>query len=339
MSGTSAPRPHRRLSQEEFLMRLKDSNIKYRPLDKYVKMYDKLRWQCDKYDNHIWNATPHDIFNGNGCPYCSNHKILVGFNDLWTTNPKVANLLVDKNVGYAVSEFSHLKYDFECPNCHQIIKNKSICKVSTYGLQCPNCSDGISYPEKFMSNILSQLNIEYYHDCSLEWSGVKRYDLYIESMSIIIECHGEQHYSNKTRWVNNVEEQINNDNYKKNLAISNGVQHYIQLDCRESSFKHIKNSIENSELNELFDLSIVDWEKCDLDSQSSNVIKAVNLWNSGMKNVLDISNVMKLHRQTITRYLKRMAKYGLCDYDEKEQMRLSAEKSRTYKNKRSNRDY
>jgi len=336
MIEASNLRPNRRLSQNEFLMRLRDNNIKYKPLDKYVRMYDKLKWQCDKYNNHIWEARPHDILNGNGCPYCSNHKILAGFNDLWTTNPKVANLLVDKNVGYVISEFSHLKYDFECPNCHKIIKNKSVYKVSTCGLQCPNCSDGISYPEKFMSNMLSQLNIEYCHDCSLEWSDIKRYDFYIKSMSIIIECHGEQHYSNKTRWINNVEKQIDNDNYKKNLAMSNGIKHYIELDCRQSSCDYIKKSIVNSELNELFNLSIIDWEKCDLESQNSNVIKVVNLWNNGIKSVSDISNVMKLHRQTITRYLKRMAKLGLCDYDGKEQMRLSAAKNREYKNRVKN---
>ena len=47
-------------------------------------------WQCKNDSQHIWNAIVNDRNNGKGCPYCANKKILVGENDLATTNPELA---------------------------------------------------------------------------------------------------------------------------------------------------------------------------------------------------------------------------------------------------------
>ena len=79
MSGTSAPRMNRRLSQQEFLKRVEDSGTTCRPLDEYTRMFDNIRWQCNDYDNHIWYATPANILkpkNATGCPYCAGQKVL-----------------------------------------------------------------------------------------------------------------------------------------------------------------------------------------------------------------------------------------------------------------------
>lgn len=50
----------------------------------------KVWWCCPK--GHSYQATPADrMYHHSGCPYCSNKKLLVGFNDLKTLFPKVAN--------------------------------------------------------------------------------------------------------------------------------------------------------------------------------------------------------------------------------------------------------
>lgn len=49
---------------------------------------NKLLWRCSK--GHEWEATVNDRSRGRGCPYCSNKKLLLGFNDLATTNPRLA---------------------------------------------------------------------------------------------------------------------------------------------------------------------------------------------------------------------------------------------------------
>jgi len=49
----------------------------------------KLPWRCDK--GHVWEASLDGRSGQNrGCPYCSNSKVLAGFNDLATTNPDLA---------------------------------------------------------------------------------------------------------------------------------------------------------------------------------------------------------------------------------------------------------
>ena len=48
----------------------------------------KVWWVCK--NGHEWNATISSRNFGKGCPYCSNQKLLKGFNDLATTNPELA---------------------------------------------------------------------------------------------------------------------------------------------------------------------------------------------------------------------------------------------------------
>ena len=55
-------------------------------------------YQCLK-DGYIGRITENDLINGLRCPVCSNRKVLKGINDLWTTNPELAKLLVDPEDG------------------------------------------------------------------------------------------------------------------------------------------------------------------------------------------------------------------------------------------------
>ncbi|MDY6383893.1 MAG: zinc-ribbon domain-containing protein, partial [Cyanobacteriota bacterium] len=48
----------------------------------------KVWWKCSK--GHEWQAKIASRSNGSGCPYCSNVKLLTGYNDLATTNPELA---------------------------------------------------------------------------------------------------------------------------------------------------------------------------------------------------------------------------------------------------------
>lgn len=323
---------NRRLSQQEFLKRVEDSGTTCKPLDEYTRMFDNIRWQCSNYDNHIWYATPANILkskNATGCPYCSGQKVLKGFNDLWTTHPNIASCLCNKNLGYEVSSGSRKKADFLCPQCGSAISNITIKDAVRYNLPCPCCSDGVSFPERFVSNMLNQLGINYTHDKSLSWSNNKRYDFYIEKYNLIIETHGEQHYDDNKQWDGDtVETERLNDEDKFNVAISNGIKFYVVLDCRKSDGNYIKESILNSELNKLFNLSNIDWNKCETDSYKSNIVKACDLWVGGLHSTKEISNILHLNRVTIINYLNKGTKYGICNYNGKEQMKLSADRNR-----------
>ena len=49
--------------------------------------HKKIWWICS--NNHSYEATIPARRSGTGCPYCSGNKILVGFNDIATTNPEL----------------------------------------------------------------------------------------------------------------------------------------------------------------------------------------------------------------------------------------------------------
>lgn len=108
-------------------------------------------------------------------------------------------------------------------------------------------------------------------------------------------------------------EQVN-DIYKKDLAIANGISHYIELDCRYSEHEYIKKSILNSNLNNIFDLSNVDWDKCYLNTTTSILIDIKNMWNNGIKSSEKIAKKLNVHESTVIKYLKRANDLGLCEY-------------------------
>ena len=48
----------------------------------------KVWWKCK--NGHKWQASANHRSRGEGCPYCSNKKVLLGYNDILTTDPTVA---------------------------------------------------------------------------------------------------------------------------------------------------------------------------------------------------------------------------------------------------------
>lgn len=244
-------------------------------------------------------------------------KVIKGKTDLWTTAPHIANLLLYPENGYSLSLESHKKDYFICPNCGEKIY-RWVRTVTRHGLKCPICSDGVSYPEKFVANLLKQLHINYMHDNSYEWSNNKRYDFYIENLSLIIETHGIQHYSDEITFHNrndSLKKEKANDAYKKALALQVGIQNYIELDCRYSDFEYIKNSILNSELSTVFNLSLINWDKLAKDCQKSKVIEVCDIYNSGIKNTVEIAKLLNLNSSTVSDYLRRCDEMGLCEYE------------------------
>lgn len=238
----------------------------------------------------------------------------LGVTDLWTTDPHIAKLLVDKTIGHSVTRGSHKKADFQCPYCGSVIKQIVIRKVTKTGLRCPICSDGISYPEKFMSILLSELNLTYKYDSCLFKNCRYRYDFYIEDLSLIIETHGKQHYDKNCRFAHSsYRDEMSNDKDKKDFALKQGIKHYIELDCSVSSVEHIVNSINNSSLPTLLNLNEIDYNSIHRKTFSSNVIKVCELYKSN-HNTNEIASMLHLDRSTVCDYLHRCADAGLCDY-------------------------
>ncbi len=287
------------------------------------------------------------LFDKRGCSICSGKKILQGYNDMWTTNPNLAKLLADPNDGYKYMQNSNKKIDWRCPNCGNIIKNKKISMVNDNGLSCPKCGDGISYPEKFMFNILRQLHIGFIYQLSKSnkgWCDSYRYDFYfkINNKKYIIEVQGLQHFKESfkkiksDRHIRELKEEQENDRLKKKLAMQNGIkeENYIAIDCRKSELDWIKNNVLESRLNDIFDLSNIDWLQCHKFACGSLIKQACRLWNKGIYSTTQIGKILKLVRTTIRKYLKQGAKLGWCNYDPKEVIRKNGENLSKSNNKR-----
>lgn len=153
--------------------------------------------------------------------------------------------------------------------------------------------------------------------------GNKKYDFYIENNNIIIETHGKQHYyeGNFThKGARTLQEEQINDKIKEDIAIKNGIEYYIILDCRESTIEWIKNSIVNSKLNVLYDLSSINWEECSKYATSSKIEEAAKLWNNGLSTG-DIKDIMHISATTIIDYLNKAVELKMCDYNKKESSR------------------
>ena len=141
-----------------------------------------------------------------------------------------------------------------------------------------------------------------------DWSNNKRYDIYIPSLSMIIENHGLQHYKGgfEAYGGRTLEEEQENDIYKKNLALNNDIKHYIELDCKKSELEWIKNSVMESELPRLlnFKEEDINWIECEIYARKSLLITVCELWNNKVGSTQDIADKVGLSRPTVTRYLK-----------------------------------
>lgn len=111
-----------------------------KPNEVAIKSNKKVWWLCSK--GHEWETTIGDrTIGGNGCPFCSNNKLLVGFNDLKTKNPElVKEWHPTKNGDLKPENFfpnSHKKVWWICPKGHEY---ESYIIYRNNGTGCPICS-------------------------------------------------------------------------------------------------------------------------------------------------------------------------------------------------------
>lgn len=299
------------LSHEEFVERINSLNRGFVIIGTYVKADTKVKMQC--VFGHIWDALPSHLFNGVGCPYCAGKKVWIGFNDLWTTRPDVAQLLKNPEDGYSYTQKSAKQATFICPECNNE-STKRIVDVCTDGLSCQMCSDGISYPNKFGRAFLCQLPINNLTcEYSPFWAHPYIYDNYFQYQGVeyILEMDGGFHYMDNSLSGVSLKQQQNIDAVKNELAISNNI-HIIRINCLKSDKKYISHNILKSELANVFDLSNIDWDLCDKKAQKSLVKTSCDLYRSESNNLREIANVLHISHNTVRRYIKKGKEFGWC---------------------------
>ena len=132
-----------------------------------------------------------NLYKGEGCPVCRNKIIIEGINDIATTDPWMVPYMPEGLDLKHIHSGSSMRIKPKCPYCGRIKEKEmrifTIKKQKSIGCIC---GDSISYPNKFMFNILSQLNIDCEREFSPTWIYPKRYDFYIPEKNLIIEMDG-----------------------------------------------------------------------------------------------------------------------------------------------------
>ena len=104
--------------------------------------HQKVWWLCDK--GHEWQAEVRSRVKGFGCPYCTNIKVLPGYNDLKTSNPELANEWdYDKNTNINIETVmagSSKKVWWRCSKGHEW---QAAVHSRSSGTGCPICSNQI----------------------------------------------------------------------------------------------------------------------------------------------------------------------------------------------------
>ena len=289
------------------------------------KKYKYYKYHCNKCGNEDWIGESH-LKEGKGCNACcpSPRKAVLGVNTIWDKSRWMLDLGVSEEDAKKYTLGSKKEIYVKCPDCGKIKRTTPSRIYHTHSIQC-SCGDGISYPEKVVENMLIQLEVKYKRQYKDDWSKNRIYDFYLLDANTIIEVHGIQHYEESRRGRSLKEEQ-ENDKLKEELALDNGIRHYIIIDCRESNLQYIKNNILDSELNKLFDLSRINWNKCEKYALKNKVKEVCDFYNEHVGITPEnLAKELGASKSTIRKYLNQGTKLGWCEYDGKKEKKHSDE--------------
>jgi len=289
-----------------------EKNIDINP-EQFVKGSKvKVYWKCKVCGDETFTM----ISNKSGCAVCAGQKVIKGLNDINTTDPELANLLLNSEDRYKLAKYSNVNVDWRCNICDSIIRNKKVSDVSKNRFKCPVCTDCLSFGEKVIYGLLKSLGVRFEYEKAFKWSNKRRFDFFCIDYSLIIEVHGEQHYNGSFSKVGGrtLQEEQENDNYKKNLALKNGITHYVELKSDSLDLVQLKHEIKNSSLINIFNIDDIFLEEFKIDVNNSLIHDCWHLWNNTDYGVMKIAEKLMLSKSVIRKYLLLGNELGKCKY-------------------------
>lgn len=149
-------------------------------------------WKCSKCSGE-WQAKILNRTNGRGCPFCSNRRIMIGFNDLNTTHPQLAKEWdYEKNGALTpqmITHGSNKKVWWICPLGHSY---QATPLHRGQGTNCPICNSGrqTSFAEQAFYFYIKQLYPNAINRYTEIFNNGMELDIYIPSRHIGIEYDG-----------------------------------------------------------------------------------------------------------------------------------------------------
>lgn len=236
---------------------------------------------------------------GNGSPYVAGHKFyyensLMSREDLsrYIVNPEDSKLSLG----------SSKRILCKCIECgHK--QRKVVHNLTRRGFYCVVCSKGVSLPERLLSSYLRAKNIEFEAQKVFPDLKNRRFDFFIPSLNMVVETHGEQHFSPSfgQKAFNNTRK---SDKIKRDYLLGKHIK-YLEINCSESSpeqiFKQLNNIDFLPSVNEEEFLKI----KKDAFLQSKYPIKNMRLMYEDGYSIQDIATTYKLDWKTVQRLFKK----------------------------------
>ena len=191
----------------------------------------KVWWICEKghsYEMEIYKKTAEKPYK---CPICSGKKLLVGYNDLKTLFPEVAEEWdYDKNNTIPENHIAgtHKKAYWKCKQCDN--EWEAQIKQRTYGgTSCPKCSFyyKTSIPEQAIYYYVKKIFPDAINSYKPDFLDGMEYDVYIPSLKVAIEYDGRFWHYNSER-----------DKRKSELSQLNEIK---LIRCKEGNNTHDYN--------------------------------------------------------------------------------------------------
>lgn len=183
----------------------------------------KILWKCSK--GHEWEAVVANRSQGRGCPYCSNKKILPGFNDLMTVNLELAKEVSpeSKIKAIEVTTGSNKKLLWRCSKGHEW---KTTVKTRSRGKGCPKCSG--SKMEENLAQLIKTLLPQNTRTLRNDRQLIKPYelDILIPDLHLAFEFNGDYWHNDEN--IRKRHPQFNTskqfDEFKKRECNNQGVE-------------------------------------------------------------------------------------------------------------------
>lgn len=235
------------------------------------------------------------------------------------TDPEFVPWFLDRSVPEEKTRYSHFKTDFYCQHCGKTVRDKSIHTVyQRRQVPCPYCTNGVSYPERYIDALLTQLSISFERQYAVRFrengrNTFYKYDFYDPEQALVIETHGPQHFLAgvfERMGGQSLEEIQENDRAKKQLANEKLGLRYLDLDCRKSDPDWIRR--EAVKKLTMYPLECVDWEKLRQDANRALILELIRLRVQGYT-LTQIGAAVHMDPSTVCGKLKKAQRDGLFD--------------------------